>query len=288
MARTDTNRRSRTFFGPTRYMRYLVLGFFLSLITASRSYAHDFWIEPSSFRPLVGQTITLRLRVGEHFLGDPVARDPQAIVNFFATDEREVRAVQGVEGSNPAGMLLLRRPGTLMIGYRTRPRPVQLEAEKFEKYLRDEGLERIIAIRASRGEQKKPGSEIFSRSVKALLIVEGKQSTSAFAGKPLGLTLELISETDLSHLPLKSPSRFRLLFNQKPLGGALVKAINRQNPSRTISSRSDAKGRVLLALDSPGEWLVKAVHMIPAATGSGAEWESIWTSLTFQADPLSK
>ena len=269
-------------------MRSFCFGFFLWLITASHSYAHDFWIEPSSFRPQVGQTVTLRLRVGEHFLGDPVARDPQAIVNFFATDDDEVRPVQGVAGSDPAGILLLRRPGTVMIGYRTRPGPVQLEAEKFEKYLREEGLERIIAIRASRGEQKKPGSEIFSRSVKSLLIVEGKQSTSGFATKPLGLTLELIPETDLSHLPVKSPSRFRLLFSHKPLGGALVTAINRQSPSRTISSRSDTKGRVLLALDSPGEWLVKAVHMIPAATGSGADWESIWTSLTFQADPSSR
>jgi len=35
-------------------------------------------------------------------------------------------------------------------------------------------------------------------------------------------------------------------------------------------------------LDRPGLWLIKAVHMVPAPEGSGAEWESLWASLTFE------
>ena len=31
-----------------------------------------------------------------------------------------------------------------------------------------------------------------------------------------------------------------------------------------------------------GVWLVKAVHMAPAPAESGAEWESLWASLTFE------
>jgi hypothetical protein len=33
-------------------------------------------------------------------------------------------------------------------------------------------------------------------------------------------------------------------------------------------------------------WLVKAVHMVPAPAGSGADWESIWASLTFKASRI--
>jgi len=29
-------------------------------------------------------------------------------------------------------------------------------------------------------------------------------------------------------------------------------------------------------------WLVKAVHMERAAATSGADWESVWTALTFK------
>ena len=36
--------------------------------------AHDFWIEPSLFQPPSGSRVTLRLRVGEHFLHDLLDR----------------------------------------------------------------------------------------------------------------------------------------------------------------------------------------------------------------------
>jgi len=29
-------------------------------------------------------------------------------------------------------------------------------------------------------------------------------------------------------------------------------------------------------------WLVKTVHMVPAPADSGADWESLWASLTFE------
>ena len=35
-------------------------------------------------------------------------------------------------------------------------------------------------------------------------------------------------------------------------------------------------------LTPPGVWLVKAVHMVPAPAASGADWESLWASLTFE------
>jgi hypothetical protein len=51
--------------------------------------------------------------------------------------------------------------------------------------------------------------------------------------------------------------------------------------------RSDANGDVRLDVGAPGEWLVSAVHMLPAsqtqhAPGTpDADWESTWASLTF-------
>jgi uncharacterized GH25 family protein len=72
-----------------------------------------------------------------------------------------------------------------------------------------------------------------------------------------------------------------LLYHGAPLAGAKVAALPKDQPSRQIAARTDAQGRVRLVLDRPGVWLVKAVHMIPAPPGTGAEWESFWASLTF-------
>lgn len=74
---------------------------------------------------------------------------------------------------------------------------------------------------------------------------------------------------------------FQLLYEGKPLPGALVVAINHADRLKKLAARSDKTGRVRLDLPT-GIWLVKAVHMVPAPAGSGADWESLWASLTFE------
>ena len=55
-------------------IRFVALALILS---AAPLAAHDMWIEPSSFIPVAGQVVGLRLRVGQDFLGDPIPRDPE-------------------------------------------------------------------------------------------------------------------------------------------------------------------------------------------------------------------
>jgi uncharacterized GH25 family protein len=74
----------------------------------------------------------------------------------------------------------------------------------------------------------------------------------------------------------------RLLYENRPLPGALVVAINKGDPAAKLSARSDAQGRVRFRLAKRGVWLIKAVHMVQAAAGSNADWESVWASLTFE------
>src|SRR5205085_894842 len=79
------------------------------------------------------------------------------------------RPIGGEPGDDPAGTIALRRPGAALAVYRSRPTPVRLEAAAFESYLRDEGLDAVIAWRAANGESGAPGVEIFSRNAKTVL-----------------------------------------------------------------------------------------------------------------------
>ncbi len=252
-----------------------VLGLFL-LLLALPAAAHDFWIEPSTFRPPVGVTFTAALRVGQDFLGDAVPRSSQLIERFIVRDADGERPVVGIENRDPAGYIRIGTPGAALIGYRSRPYPLTLEAAKFEDYLRVEGLDSIIALRAKRGDSAKPDKEIFSRCAKAM-VVSGDAKPSGY-DKPLGFRLELIPETS----PLGATARFRLLFEGKPLAGALVTALPQNGATVALRGRTDAQGRVEFAFPKNGVWLVKSVHMIPAPSDSGAEWESLWASFTFE------
>jgi hypothetical protein len=255
----------------------------LLVLTAGVS-AHDFWIEPSTFAPRPEEAVRIRLRVGERFVGEPVARNSAKIDRFVAVGPMGERPVLGRDGMDPAGLVRLDAPGLWFVGYRSKPGPLQLSAEAFENYLREEGLERIIAERAARGESRTPGRERFSRSVKTLLRSGTGGGMNGF-DRALGMTLEFVLDADPSGAPgARVP--MRLLHEGKPLAGALVVAFRKDAGTtgegrEALRARTDADGRIAVNLE-PGIWLVKAVHMERAAADSGADWESVWTALTFE------
>ena len=99
--------------------------------------------------------------------------------------------------------------------------------------------------------------------------------------RSLGFILELVAERNPYTMAVGQDLPVRLTYEGRSLAGALVVAINRSNPSDKLTARSDKDGRVRFRLPRTGVWLIKAVHMIPAQPGVGAEWSSYWASLTF-------
>ena len=234
---------------------------------ACRAAAHDFWIEPSSFRPAVGDRVTAALRVGQKLSGDPVPRIPSLIERFVLNDTPMI----GRTGSEPAGIALVAKDGLQWIGYQSTATEVTQNAQKFVQYLREEGLDRIVA----RGENR----ERFYRCAKALVAAGGR--TSGTFDAPLGFTLELVPRRNPYAMQAGDELPVVLLFRGKPIANALVVAINRDDPETPVRARTDAKGRTKLRLARGGFWLIKAVHMETAPPGAGVEWESWWASVTF-------
>lgn len=242
--------------------------------------AHDMWIEPTTFSPEPGQIVGVRLRVGQDLLGDPIPRDPALIKQFTVTNAAGRKPLVGRDGGDPAGFLRVAAPGLLVVGYSSNPSAVELPAEKFNQYLKDEGLDKIAALRASRNQTGAGAHELFSRCAKSLVLAGSPGPTQG--DRTLGFTLELVAERNPYALRAGQDFPVRLTYEHHPLAGALVVAMNRVNPAQKLAARSDRDGRVRFRLPSGGMWLIKAVHMIPAPAGSNAEWMSYWASLTFE------
>ena len=245
--------------------------------------AHDMWIDPTTFFPDPGTIVGIKLRVGQDLLGDPLPRDPSLINQFVFEDAAGRKPVVGRDGADPAGFLRVAAPGLLVVGYRSNPSAVELTPEKFNQYLKDEGLDAITALRARRNETGAKAHEIFSRCAKSLVLSGPVSRVSHDQGdRVLGFTLELVAERNPYAIAMGQDLPLRLIYENRPLPGALVVAINRANPSEKVSARTDKDGRVHFRLKQRGMWLVKAVHMIPAPAGTNAEWASYWASLTFE------
>jgi uncharacterized GH25 family protein len=251
----------------------------LLIATTVRLAAHDFWIQPSAFRPRIGALVGLQLLVGQDMIGDPVPRDPAAVKEFVVASGSHQKAVPGRDGGNPAGIIRVEAPSLLVVGYQSYPRSIDLAPDKFDQYLGEEGLDAIRSLAIASKKSDRPAHERYSRCAKSLLLSGAPAKTDG--DRTLGLTLELVAERNPYLTPPGQPLPFELTYEGKPQTGALVIAVNERDPSRKMSARSDRAGRVVFTFPVGGAWLVKAVHMIPSKSPD-ADWESFWASLTFE------
>lgn len=263
------------------------LAFALSMLPflASVAAAHNFWIEPSTYRRATPGPVTFALRVGVGFDGDPVPRDKSRIERFLVASPSRDNDVVGRDGDDPAGSLRLEEEGLHVVAYRSLRRAITLDAQKFEAYLAEEGLEHVIAWRKEHGESEKDGVETYSRAVKSFVRVGAQGADakpSANSGRVFGFPFELVPEREPLSVKGGESLVVKALVDGKPAEGVLVGALRKGDPKDAAAARTGADGRVELKLDRPGVWLVHAVQMRRAPAETKADWESIWASLTFE------
>jgi uncharacterized GH25 family protein len=262
----------------------------LASTLAPSLFAHELYLHPSTFYAEVGDRIALALEVGHAFAGSPVERRPGHLRRFVWLDAGGVaREVGGVDGAVPAGWLVDASAGLVTVSYESHAMRHELPADRFESYLREEGLAGALALRRERGEAEAAGRELFSRCAKTILEVGGREAPAAPVARVLpampvvGCPLELVPDAGV--LDTAAAVGVRVLWQGRPLEGVLVRATRAGDQAPSHAVRSDEGGWVVLALGD-GAWLVHAVHMTPleraAAAAAGADWQSVWASLTFE------
>lgn len=253
----------------------------LIMTAAASACAHDFWIEPGAFRPAVGATVPLALHVGNDFKGDSAVFNPEFFNRYVVAGPGGEQPVAGAMGDDPAGTIKISRPGLYAVLYDSKKFDVTFDDfNKFQDYLKDEGLERHMTFAKARSGNGGKITEVYSRCAKAL--IAAPQGDAAPADRNFGCALELIAETN----PYRSGNdelMLRLLFKNQPVEGVLVAAFNKADPTNKLKARTDKEGRVTFKLPRAGVWLVKAVHMTLLSRFVRGDWESYWASLTFEA-----
>jgi uncharacterized GH25 family protein len=258
---------------------------FTALIS-SLANAHQFWIQPSDYTPKPGEQVSVFLKTGHGDKLEAFPRSAQHFSRFVMVGPEGELVVSGQEGADPAGWIKPSKAGLHTLVYESIATRSEMEPERFEAYLREESLDQVISERAKRGETSKPGTSTYVRCAKSLLNLGA--TTAATARKNVGLTLELSIDKGLTDYRAGKPLTFQLQFEGKPAAGVTVAAMDTSDPNHPVSARTDAQGRVTLALPKATEWLVSAVHMIPARPGKQADWESFRAALSFMPAATTK
>jgi uncharacterized GH25 family protein len=280
----------------SRVMRGVMVAGLVAGVFAPAALGHDFWLLPTDFTPAAGSVVGVRIEIGHAGEAEAYPRNPQRIEKFIIVGPGEKaleRVVGGAAGSDPAGEALVSDAGVSVIGYRSNHARSELEAAKFEAYLREEGLEEISERRAAEGQTGTAGKEMYSRCAKTLVRAsagaEGEtRMPDANAERVLGFTLEIVPVGDPTAAKAGDEQRVRVMFKGAPYKGAKVEFTAALDSMRggghaaPVSARTDAAGEASVRLNHAGLWVVNCVVMEDAPEGSGADWESWWASLTFE------
>lgn len=256
------------------------------LLTATLLAAHDTWLVPvpieTGFRVTPGQPVKVALNTSEDFPTSEAAAAPDRIARFEAVTASGRAAVGGyrVEGKSLVAEVTP-GAGVTLVAAVTRPRLIVLEAPIFTEYITEEGLKQIVAARAARGESDQPGRERYSKVAKLALCAEGE---GADFRQPLGLPVEIIPENNPCELRVGDTLRVQVLFEGRPLAGVQVGAgyAGVHGHHYPVWVETDAAGRAAVPLDRAGAWFVRTLHMIPSTEFEDADWQSWFSTLTFE------
>lgn len=249
---------------------------------ASGALAHEFWLEPAKSRAGINEEVPITIAVGQNFKGDTIPYIPDLTVRFDVYGPGGVTedAAAGF-AADPGGVVRpAGRRGLYIVAYQNTGRRITIKPDIFNEYLRNEGLDHIIAHRAANGQTDQPGEEFYTRFPKTWVLAGDYVEGARWAIRPSGLKFEMVPTANPFKLRPGDSMTLNVLYEGKPLENILVGTFVKGHPERIQAVRSDANGRVTVDIDRDGRWLFAAVHAIPAPHIDGVDWESFWTSLT--------
>ena len=144
------------------------------LLLSTTVLAHEFWLQPASYRVAVGAPTSLKLFIGSTFAGQAWPSPTRRVLRFVRLgptppDSADLRPT--LRADSVAPVLDCPTAGTHLVVLTSRPAFIELPAAQFTAYLREEGLSLALRQRQEADESTtKPGREAYRRCAKALVL----------------------------------------------------------------------------------------------------------------------
>lgn len=259
--------------------KILILG--LTTLFLGSVFGHEFWLEPQRFLVKVGEKINFRVFVGENFKGEFVDFSQFSVTSLAQYRRGNKQETGGsLSEKQVADFLKFDAEGLSLVAFNNTNKFIELEAQKFNEYLKSDGLDNVKELRKQRGEMNRRGREVYQRCAKTLLMVGKNIETDTTYRLNTGMKLEIIPQQN----PYGEAKEltFSVLFDTHPLPNALVVVWYKNGKQWSKREfRSNEQGQVRFGYTKHGKWMVSTVRMIPVENNPQADWQSYWGSYTF-------
>jgi len=247
--------------------------------------AHDFWLIPQKFRISPGDSQTIFANTGMDFPNSLSAVTPDRVDQFILTGKSGKKDITEfeVQGNSLITKCTFEKTGTYVITVSLKPKEIKLTAEEFNEYLLHDGLPDIYELRKKEGILDKDAVEHYSKYPKTIIQVGSQLDKTPT--KPLGLPIEIIPQVNPYGLKLGDDLEVTALFQGKPLSDAEIAwSYPGLGEEFAGSKKTDANGKAAVPLAKVGPYVIRLTHM-EWVKKQTHEWESYWTSLTFEVLP---
>ncbi|MEP6945129.1 MAG: DUF4198 domain-containing protein [Acidobacteriota bacterium] len=261
-----------------------LLGLAILIFFSMQAFAHEYWFEADDFVLTKRQPTSIRLFVGESLkMSEERVFDPSKTRSFdlFAKAGRFDMRTMANNDAPPIMSFSSNSEGTYMLNMERDWSYISLQSDKFEDYLRDEGMAYIIQERARLNESASPGRERYSRFLKTLIQV-GNDRTGNIKTR-IGSKLEIVPLDNPYTKKFGASAAFQFWFDDRMLADYTVFADNKDRGKITTQKlTTDKDGKVIVRLDRKGVWQLRVVYMQRCQRNCReADWESYWGSLSF-------
>jgi len=251
------------------------------LIIVAIASAHEFWLQPKKYKYNVGEEMKVDFMVGEGFTGElwdlAVHKVEKSEVHFAGGITDLTKQVKPTKGNNLSYKFL--KEGTHLFTLQSNTAYIELEAAKFNDYLKEDGLDNITELRTKNGELDKPSKEFYQRFAK-VLVQSGSKTDNTFS-KRVNFPIEIVPLSNPYTLKTGDYLECRVFFQNKPSAHQLVKVWNHVGNRIFLQNiYTEDDGTLKFPISSSGPWMVSTVEMIPSDK-EGADYKSMWASLVF-------
>src|SRR5579872_5218416 len=201
--------------------------FLLIFLTTLVVQSHEFWLQPKKFKYALNEEMNVAFQVGENFEGEPWDLKKNKIEKlelFHLAKTIDLRQQVKLDAKEKLKYKFVEE-GTFLLSMQSNEAYLELDAEKFNDYLKEDGLENAIDIRTKTNTLDKPSKEFYSRYVK-LLVQSGSKTDDTFK-KKTGMRIEIIPMQNPYLLKPGDYLQCLVLFNGKPSPHQMVKIWNK-------------------------------------------------------------
>jgi uncharacterized GH25 family protein len=267
-------------------MQTRLIGLFAGLLASTPVFAHDFWLQPMRFIMAAPGAVPMLIYVGHGAARERWGVGIDRVVQFKSSGPDGLidrKSNLTLDGPQVDAVIPLAKRGSYVLAFQSLASASDLPFLRFNDYVATEGLTPIATYRTRTGTQKSNGRELYSRRAKAIIqIGPVDPQGAARVTKPIGLSLEIVPERHPLLLKPGEKLPIRVLFNRRPLAGALVKLTDLDADAVAVAiMKTDAAGRASFMIPHKGSWQFNIVWAEVISGNPSAEYVTTFSSLTF-------